>query len=79
MDTVYLVLPEFHLGEESILGAFATRELAEEYITATSNGEVNPYIYEMPLRTRPICKPSMWELQDSFRPKAIDRFYFEKR
>jgi hypothetical protein len=71
MDTVYLVFPEFHigfLGEESILGAFATRDLAEEYLTSIiANGEVNPYIYEMPLRTRPICRNSMWDAQDRFR------------
>ena len=59
MDTVYLVLRVLHEDENSILGAFATRELAEEYQSAITvcegDGEVTSYVYEMPLVNRPIC------------------------
>ena len=57
MDTVYLVLRLVHEDENSILGVFTTRQLAEDYKSAVEvcEGAVSSYVYEMPLVNRPIC------------------------
>ena len=55
MSAVYLVLRKWHEDENSILGAFTTKALAEEYNDAItrSEGEENCYVYAIPLDERP--------------------------
>ena len=57
MQTVYLVLRNIHEDENSILGVFATRALADEYKStiAICEGSDTSYVYEMPLVDRPVC------------------------
>ena len=52
MDTVYMVVAFRGTFQESTLGAFSTRELADAYAKVESTyypADEPPYVYEMPV------------------------------
>lgn len=55
MSKVYLVVVGYGTAEEPILGAFDTRELADEYAKTQAQHYPDneaPYVYEMPLLSK---------------------------